>query len=181
MKKITPFTLLLFSLLCCNLQSFQEDSLQRRVSITLVEEELETLATELGLLSAETENEDELKRIELDSLLEQSIVPLLSEKTVASTVTLIPKQRASKEKALVFFKKRIAEEPVYFQKKESNKKNRSNKIYLCRTCGKVFKDWSNRARHERIHSGEKPYACIKCKKPFGNSSNKKEHEKRCSR
>lgn len=52
---------------------------------------------------------------------------------------------------------------------------RVRKSYKCRFCGKVFAQFWNLRRHERIHTGERPFKCSECGRPFNDASNLKQH------
>lgn len=58
----------------------------------------------------------------------------------------------------------------------NHKPKREIRLYLCDTCGKIYKESMFRA-HLRAHKGEKPYICKTCNKGFTMSQRLKEHER----
>eukprot|EP00035_Acanthoeca_spectabilis_P034627 m.30210 g.30210 ORF g.30210 m.30210 type:complete len:280 (+) comp6767_c0_seq1:327-1166(+) len=63
--------------------------------------------------------------------------------------------------------------------KSSSERNQNTKTYPCPICDRVFSNSSNRARHKRVHTGEKPYSCCHCGLTFANASNRKKHQQTC--
>eukprot|EP00035_Acanthoeca_spectabilis_P004557 m.104954 g.104954 ORF g.104954 m.104954 type:complete len:257 (-) comp12624_c0_seq1:123-893(-) len=55
-----------------------------------------------------------------------------------------------------------------------------NGKYACPMCDRSFSNSSNRARHKRVHTGEKPFTCAHCNYAFANASNRKKHEQTCN-
>ena len=51
------------------------------------------------------------------------------------------------------------------------------KPYQCSYCNKRFSRVSNKTRHERTHTKEKPYPCSYCDKSFSRVSHKTDHER----
>ncbi|XP_053277076.1 zinc finger protein 239 [Pleuronectes platessa] len=51
------------------------------------------------------------------------------------------------------------------------------KPYLCKTCGKRFGYKSSLVTHVRVHTGENLYSCERCEKSFTTSTNLKIHER----
>ncbi|XP_077703648.1 zinc finger protein 696 isoform X3 [Canis aureus] len=49
--------------------------------------------------------------------------------------------------------------------------------YQCSTCDRSFKCYSDAAKHQSIHSGEKPYSCSDCGKAFIHSSHVVRHQR----
>ncbi|XP_034519535.1 zinc finger protein 696, partial [Ailuropoda melanoleuca] len=54
---------------------------------------------------------------------------------------------------------------------------RKGRPYQCGTCDRSFKCYSDVAKHQSIHSGEKPYACSDCGKAFIHSSHVVRHQR----
>ncbi|KAL9643302.1 hypothetical protein ABK040_014757 [Willaertia magna] len=53
----------------------------------------------------------------------------------------------------------------------------SNGEFVCETCGKIFAQYANLKRHQRLHSGNKPYECTweGCTKKFARRSDLQTH------
>uniref|UniRef100_A0A7N8XQ89 C2H2-type domain-containing protein n=1 Tax=Mastacembelus armatus TaxID=205130 RepID=A0A7N8XQ89_9TELE len=49
--------------------------------------------------------------------------------------------------------------------------------YVCKECGKSFKNTSCLRRHSQMHSGLRPHTCSICSKSFSQTSNLKQHER----
>mmetsp|Transcript_14912 Transcript_14912/g.22568 ORF Transcript_14912/g.22568 Transcript_14912/m.22568 type:complete len:121 (+) Transcript_14912:42-404(+) len=63
------------------------------------------------------------------------------------------------------------------EKRNDGRKSKDGPPYVCRYCGKHWKQRGNLISHERTHTGEKPFICKTCGRGFSQRSNLKRHER----
>ena len=72
---------------------------------------------------------------------------------------------------------RLNQPPIKVEDHISQRKALPTKTFICKECGKSFKDKKYIELHKRSHSGEKPHPCEDCGKSFTTSTNLILHKK----